>query len=83
MAMAPTPLFASFGELMAVMILFAVVVALLVLPSLLIIVTPRVEGEEREQLEAAITKGEFEYDPHSRATATRTAPDDEAEDSET
>jgi predicted RND superfamily exporter protein len=80
MAMAPTPIFASFGELMAVMILFALVVALLVLPSLLIVVTPRVKGEEREQLEAAITKGEFEYDPHSRDTATRTPPEDQAPD---
>jgi len=77
MAMAPTPIFASFGELMAVMILFAVVVALLVLPSLLIVVTPRVKGEEREQLEEAITKGEFEYDPHSRTTATRTPPEEQ------
>jgi predicted RND superfamily exporter protein len=76
MATAPTPLFASFGELMAVMILFAVVVALLVLPSLLIVVTPRRKGEEREELEAEITKGEFEYDPHARSTATRT-PDTE------
>jgi hypothetical protein len=65
---------------MAVMILFAVVVALLVLPSLLIVVTPRVKGEEREQLEEAITKGEFEYDPHSRDTATRTPPEDQAPD---
>ena len=71
MATAPTPIFASFGELMAVMILFAVVVALLVLPSLLIVVTPRRKGEEREELETAITRGEYEYDPHSRATATR------------
>ena len=81
MALAPTPIFASFGELMAVMILFALVVALLVLPSLLIVVTPRVKGEEREQLEAEITRGEFEYDPHSRATATRTAPDDDGKES--
>jgi uncharacterized membrane protein YdfJ with MMPL/SSD domain len=80
MAMAPTPIFASFGELMAIMILFAVVVALLVLPSLLIVVTPRVKGEEREELEAAITKGEFEYDPHSRDTATRTPPEEQAPD---
>ena len=72
MATAPTPLFASFGELMAVMILFALVVALLVLPSLLIVVTPRRKGDEREELEAAITKGEYEYDPHARSTATRT-----------
>jgi predicted RND superfamily exporter protein len=71
MALAPTPLFASFGELMAVMILFAAVVALLVLPSLLIIVTPRRKGEERDELEAAVTRDEFEYDPHARDTAMR------------
>jgi predicted RND superfamily exporter protein len=71
MALAPTPLFASFGELMAVMILFAAVVALLVLPSLLIIVTPRRKGEERDEMEAAVTQDEFEYDPHARDTATR------------
>ncbi len=52
MALAPTPFFASFGELMAVMILFSAVVALLVLPSLLIVATPRRKGEEREELEA-------------------------------
>jgi predicted RND superfamily exporter protein len=72
MATAPTPIFASFGELMAVMILFAVVVALLVLPSLLIVVTPRRKGDEREELESAITEGKYEYDPHARSTATRT-----------
>jgi predicted RND superfamily exporter protein len=71
MALAPTPLFASFGELMAIMILFSAVVALLVLPSLLIVVTPSRKGEEREELEAAITGGEFEYDPHARDTAVR------------
>jgi hypothetical protein len=70
MATAPTPIFSSFGELMAMMILVAVVVALLVLPSLLIVVTPGRKGEEREELEATITKGE--YEPHARSTATRT-----------
>jgi hypothetical protein len=80
MALAPTPLFASFGELMAVMILFAAVVALLVLPSLLIVVTPRRKGEERDELEAAVTGGEFEYEPHARATATRTPSAETGED---
>jgi uncharacterized membrane protein YdfJ with MMPL/SSD domain len=47
-------------------------VALLVLPSLLIVVTPRSKGPERDELEAAVTKGEFDYDPHARGTATRT-----------
>jgi predicted RND superfamily exporter protein len=74
MALAPTPLFASFGELMAIMILFAAVVALLVLPSLIIVVTPSRKGDERQELEAAITDGEYAYDPHARSTATRTVP---------
>ncbi len=80
MALAPTPLFASFGELMAIMVLFAAVVALLVLPSLLIVVTPRRKGEEREELEASVTGGEFEYEPHARATATRTPSAETGED---
>jgi hypothetical protein len=63
MAFAPTPMFAAFGELMAVMILISVVVALLVLPSLLIVVTPRRKGEERDELEAAVTEGDFRLRP--------------------
>lgn len=41
MAMAPAPIFASFGELMAVMITMSAIAALFVLPSLLVVVTPR------------------------------------------
>ncbi len=41
MALAPAPIFSSFGELMAVMILFSAAAALFVLPSLLVLVTPR------------------------------------------
>jgi|GEM_PF-2869789 len=77
MALAPTPIFASFGELMAVMILISAVVALLVLPSMLIVVTPRRKGDEREEMESAVTQGDFEYQPHARSTATRT-PDTES-----
>jgi predicted RND superfamily exporter protein len=51
-------------------ILIAVVVGLLVLPTLLIVVTPRRKGEERKEFEAAITKGEYEYEPHARSTET-------------
>jgi len=40
MAMAPTPLFATFGLLTAVMIVLSLLVAVLVLPSLLVLVTP-------------------------------------------
>jgi predicted RND superfamily exporter protein len=71
LANAPAPLFATFGELMAVMIFFALVVSLLVLPSLLVLVTPSRRGEERAEMEASITKGEFDYEPHARDTALR------------
>jgi predicted RND superfamily exporter protein len=40
MAMAPTPIFATFGTLTAVMIVLSLAVAILVLPSLLVLVTP-------------------------------------------
>ncbi|MGI9529190.1 MAG: MMPL family transporter [Acidimicrobiia bacterium] len=40
MALAPTPIFATFGLLTAVMIVLSLLVALLVLPSLLVLVTP-------------------------------------------
>ena len=41
MALAPTPIFATFGALTAVMIVLSLLVAVLVLPSLLVLVTPR------------------------------------------
>ena len=41
MAMAPTPIFATFGLLTAVMIVLSLAVAILVLPSLLVVVTTR------------------------------------------
>ena len=40
MAFAPMPLFASYGMLTAVMIFLAAAASLLVLPSLLLLVTP-------------------------------------------
>jgi predicted RND superfamily exporter protein len=40
MALAPTPIFATFGTLTAVMIGLSLVAALFVLPSLLVLVTP-------------------------------------------
>lgn len=40
MAMAPTPIFATFGVLTAVMIVLSLAVATLVLPSLLVAVSP-------------------------------------------
>jgi predicted RND superfamily exporter protein len=41
MALAPTPIFATFGTLTAVMIGLALVVSLVVLPSLLVLAAPR------------------------------------------
>ncbi len=69
MAFAPMPMFQVFGVLTAVMILFALSVSLVVLPSLLLLITPSRKGEERARLEAELTGGEVTYDPHARATA--------------
>ncbi len=69
MATAPMPMFSIFGVLTAVMIFFALVVSLLVLPSLLLLVTPSRKGEERAELEEAITHGQFEYEQHAPETA--------------
>ena len=71
MAMAPMPVFADFGMLTAVMIFFSLVVALFVLPSLLLLVTPSRRGEERQELLDALRTEH--YDPHSRQTALETA----------
>ena len=72
MALAPMPMFVTFGVLTAVMIFFSLVVTLLVLPSLLMLITPSRKGEEREQLIEEVTHGgEFEYEPHTRETAVR------------
>jgi predicted RND superfamily exporter protein len=75
MATAPMPFFATFGVLTAVMIAFSLLVSLLVLPSLLMLITPSRKGEEREQLIVDVTRGgEFEYEPHERETAMRGDP---------
>jgi len=71
LGMAPMPIFAVYGVLTAVMIALAVLVTLLVLPSLLLFVTPSLKGEERERLEWERTRGEWVYDPHRRDTATQ------------
>jgi uncharacterized membrane protein YdfJ with MMPL/SSD domain len=72
MAAAPMPVFEVFGVLTAVMIGFSLLVSLLVLPSLLLLITPSRKGEERAELIAAVTRGgEFEYEPHERETALR------------
>ena len=53
MALAPTPIFATFGTLTAVMIVLSLAVALLVLPSLLVAVTSRrsVRGDDPDPVE--------------------------------
>ncbi|MDX2379748.1 MAG: MMPL family transporter [Acidimicrobiia bacterium] len=72
MALAPMPMFVTFGVLTAVMIFFSLLVSLLVLPSLLMIITPSRKGLERELLIEEVTHGaEFEYEPHTRETAVR------------
>ena len=72
MALAPMPMFVTFGVLTAVMIFFSLLVSLLVLPSLLMIVTPSRKGVERQELIDEVTHGgDFEYEPHSRETAVR------------
>ena len=70
MALAPMPIFTTFGVLMAVMIFFSLLVALLVLPSVLLVVTRRRSGAERQHMLDLTGVAPGEYDPHSRATAT-------------
>ena len=57
LGLAPMPIFAVYGVLTAVMIALAVLVTLLVLPSLLLFVTPSLKGEERDALELELTPG--------------------------
>ena len=72
MAAAPMPMFVTFGVLTAVMIGCSLVVTLLVLPSLLLLVTPSRKGDEREDMIEEVTRGgEFDYEPHKRDTAMR------------
>ena len=50
----------------------SLVVTLLVLPSLLLLVTPSRKGDEREDMIEEVTRGgEFDYEPHKRDTAMR------------
>jgi predicted RND superfamily exporter protein len=71
LGLAPMPIFAIYGILTVVMIACALLVTLLVLPSLLLLVTPSLKGEERDQLEFERTQGEWVYQPHKRETATQ------------
>jgi predicted RND superfamily exporter protein len=79
LSLAPTPIFATFGQLTAVMIAIAFLVSIIVLPSLLLIVTPRRKGEEREELIARVTPAGEDYLPHDRETALRRSPSAEVE----
>jgi len=69
MALAPMPIFVTFGVLTAVMIFFSLFVSLLVLPSVLLVVTrSRTDAERQHFLDlTGIAPGE--YDPHARETA--------------
>lgn len=69
MAFAPMPIFVTFGTLTAVMIALSLLVALLVLPSLLLMVTRSRSGAERRHLLDLTGTAPGEYDPHSRETA--------------
>ncbi len=74
LSLAPTPIFATFGTLTAVMVALALLVSLLVLPSLLLVVTPSLKGEDRERLLEMHPSPIAEYDPHARSTAVRQEP---------
>ncbi len=69
LSLAPTPMFATFGKLTAVMVALALLVSLLVLPSLLLVATPGHKGEERERLLELHPSPASEYQPHSHRTA--------------
>jgi len=71
LSLAPTPIFATFGLLTAVMIAIAFAVSIIVLPSLLLLVTPSRKGKEREQLIRQVSVPGEDYEPHERATALR------------
>ena len=69
MAFAPMPIFVTFGTLTAVMILFSLVVSLLVLPSVLLVVTSRRTGAERQHFLDLTGVTAEDYEPHARETA--------------
>lgn len=71
MAFAPMPIFVTFGVLTAVMIFFSLMVSLLVLPSVLLLVTPSRTGTEREEMIDRTGLDPEDYHPHDRATAQR------------
>ena len=69
MALAPMPIFVTFGVLTAVMIFFALLVSLMVLPSVLLVVTRRRTGAERQHFLDLTGIAPGEYDPHARETS--------------
>ena len=69
MALAPMPIFVTFGLLTAVMITFSLAVSLLVLPSVLLVVTRSRTGAERQHFLDLTGIAPGEYDPHSRQTS--------------
>ncbi len=69
MALAPMPIFVTFGLLTAVMIFFSLLVSLLVLPSVLLVVTRSRTGAERQHFLDLTGIAPGEYDPHARETA--------------
>ena len=75
MAFAPMPIFVTFGVLTAVMIALSLLVSLVVLPSVLLVVTRRRSGAERQHLLDLTGIAPGEYDPHSRTTALQHAHD--------
>ena len=77
LSLAPTPIFAAFGTLTAVMVALALLVSLLVLPSLLLVVTKSRKGEERLRLLELHPAPIDEYDPHARETAAMRTPSSE------
>ncbi|MCP4958516.1 MAG: MMPL family transporter [Actinomycetia bacterium] len=69
MSFAPMPIFVTFGTLTAVMIVFSLLVALLVLPSVLLVVTRSRTGAERQHFLDLTGIAADEYRPHARETA--------------
>ncbi len=69
MALAPMPIFVTFGVLTAVMITFSLLVSLMVLPSVLLVVTRSRIGAERQHFLDLTGIAAGEYDPHARETA--------------
>ena len=75
MALAPMPIFVTFGTLTAVMIFFSLLVSLLVLPSVLLLVTRSRQGDERQEAFERAGLDPESYQPHATETARRARED--------